>query len=269
VLASNEISDTARTPTGGLYDEGTHCSDRREGMVPEGRLEALWGVWSPEFVFPHDRFTKAGYEVVVATLGGVPAPVDPASLSLGLQENDQASVDFQRDYLSRPEIEAALVRPARLEELNPEEFDVIFVPGGFGVFEDLGGNPVIGRIIAKAYGQDGKIVGALCSGVSALLSARADDGSWLFAGKRMAGFPTSEMVDFGVAHGAPWLPEVRLIKAGAKYVQGQKHTDVVVVDGNLITGQNGASAKRTAQAIVDQVGKAAHRDEFTSRRRAG
>jgi putative intracellular protease/amidase len=52
-----------------------------------------------------------------------------------------------------------------------------------------------------------------------------------------------------------WLPEVRLIKAGARYVQGQKHTDVVVVDGNLVTGQNGASSKRTAQAVVDQVNK--------------
>ena len=157
------------------------------------------GVWSPEFVYPHDRFTKAGYEVVVATLGGVPALVDPSSLSLGLQENDQASVDFQRDYLRRPDIEAALARPARLEELNPEEFDVICVPGGFGVFEDLGGNAVIGRMIAAACRQDGKIVGALCSGVSALLGARADDGSWPFAGKRMTGFPTTEMADFGVA----------------------------------------------------------------------
>ena len=153
-------------------------------MVVERRFEALWRGLVPEFVYPHDRFTKAGYEVVVATLGGVPAPVDPASLSLGLQENDQASVDFQRDYLHRPEIEAALARPARLEELNPEEFDVIFVPGGIGVFEDLGGNPVVGRMIAAACRQDGKIVGALCSGVSALLGARADDGSWPFAGKR-------------------------------------------------------------------------------------
>jgi putative intracellular protease/amidase len=174
------------------------------------------GVWSPEFVYPHDRFTKAGYEIVVATLGGVPAPIDPGSLSLGLQENDQAAVDFQRDYLRRPEIEAVLARPARLEELNPDDFDVIFVPGGFGVFEDLGANPVVGRMI---------------------------------------GFPTTEMTDFGVAQGAPWLPEVRLIKAGAKYVQSQKHKDLVVVDGNLVTGQNGASSKQTAQAIVDQVGR--------------
>jgi putative intracellular protease/amidase len=217
------------------------------------------GVWSPEFVYPHDLFTKAGYEVVVATLGGVPAPVDPASLSLGLQENDQASVDFQRDYLRRPEIGAILARPTRLEELNPEDFDVIFVSGGFGVFEDLGGNPVIGSMIAKACRQDGTIVGTLCSGVSAVLGARADDGSWSFAGKRMCGFPTTEMGDFGVAQEAPWLPEGRLIKAGARYVQGQKHTDVVVVDGNLVTGQNGASSKRTAQAVVDQVDKIANR----------
>ena len=217
------------------------------------------GIWSPEFVFPHDSFRKAGYEVVVATLRGVPATVDPASLSLGLQENNQTSVDFQRDYLRRPEVEAALARPARLEDLNPEEFDVIFVPGGFGVFQDLGDNAVIGDLIAKAYERDGKIVGALCSGVSALLGARAEDGSWPFVGKQMTGFPTSEMADFGVAQGAPWLPEERLTKAGANYVPGQKHTDVVVVDGNLITGQNGASSKRTAQVIISLVNATARK----------
>jgi hypothetical protein len=56
-------------------------------------------------------------------------------------------------------------------------------PGGFGVFEDLGANPVIGRMIAKAYRQNGKIIGTLCSGVSALLGARAEDGSWPLRGK--------------------------------------------------------------------------------------
>jgi hypothetical protein len=115
------------------------------------------GVWSPEFVYPHDCFTKAGYEVVVATLGGVSAAIDPASLSLGLQENDQASVDFQRDYLRRPEIEAALARPVRLEGLDSEEFDVIFVPGGFGVFEDLGGNLVIGGYSPRRTARTGRL----------------------------------------------------------------------------------------------------------------
>ena len=56
----------------------------------------------------------------------------------------------------------------------------------------------------------------LCSGASALLGARNDDGSWPFVGKRIAGFPTSEKIDFGVAEGAPWLLESRLTDAGAR-----------------------------------------------------
>ena len=111
---------------------------------------------------------------------------------------------------------------------------MIFVPGGFGVFQVLGDNPVIGKMLAKAHRQQGKIVGAVFFGVSALLGARAEDGSWAFAGKQMTGFPNTEMVDFGVAEGAPWLPEERLTQAGAKYIPGHKHKDVVVVDGNLI-----------------------------------
>src|ERR671935_244693 len=65
------------------------------------------GVWSPEFVYPHQAFDEAGYDITVATLGGVPAPVDEASLGLTLQENDQSSVDFQRAYLERDEIRSA------------------------------------------------------------------------------------------------------------------------------------------------------------------
>ena len=64
---------------------------------------------------------------------------------------------------------------------------------------------------------------------------------------------------YRVAQGAPWLPEERLTQAGAKYIPGHKHKDVVVVDGNLITGQNGASAKRTAHVIISQVNAAARK----------
>jgi putative intracellular protease/amidase len=224
----------------------------KDWVLKDGSVH-FGGVWSPEFVFPHDEFVGAGYEVTVATLGGVPAPIDPASLSLGLQENDESSVEYQRNYLNRPEIDAILATPARLEDLDAKDFDVIFVPGGFGVYQDLGDNVAIGKLIAEASRQKGKVVGTLCSGISALLAARDDAGSWPFAGKKMTGFPNSEMIDFGVAEGAHWLPEDRLKELDANYSPGEKHTDVVVVDGNLITGQNGASAKRTAAAVIEMV----------------
>lgn len=207
------------------------------------------GVWSPEFVYPHHAFAEAGYEITVATLGGVPAPVDPASLGLTIQENDQSSVDFQRAYLERPEVRAALGRPARLEDLDPDAFDVVFVPGGFGVFEDVGGSSVVGDVLAQVDARD-RVVATLCSGASALLGARAEDGSWPFAGRQITGFPTSEKVDFGVADRAPWLLETRLAEAGADYVAARKHTSHVIVDGNLVTGQNGASSRETAAAVI-------------------
>lgn len=207
------------------------------------------GFWSPEFVYPHHAFAEAGYEITVATLGGVPAPVDEASLELGLQENDQASVDFQRDYLARAEIRSVLANPARLEDLDPADYDAVFVPGGFGVFEDVADNPVVGEVIAASHAQ-GRVVATLCSGASSLLAARNQDGSWPFVGKRITGFPTSEKIDFGVADGAPWLLETRLTDQGAAYVAGEKHTDHVEVDGNLVTGQNGASARQTAAAVI-------------------
>ncbi len=227
------------------------------------------GFWSPEFVYPHYHFTEAGYEITIATPGGVPAPVDPASLGLTIQENDQSSVDFQRDYLARPEIDAALAKPAALEDLDADDFDVVFVPGGFGVFQDLGDTAVIGKLIATIYRQEGKVVGTLCSGISSLLAARDDDGSWPFVGKRMTGFPNSEMIDFGVAEGAPWLPEDRLKELGANYAPGEKHTDVIVVDGNLVTGQNGASSTRTAEAVIDQVNCSFGREALDLRYRNG
>ena len=212
------------------------------------------GFWSPEFVYPHHAFEEAGYDITVATLGGVPAPVDPASLGLTVQENDQSSVDFQRDYLERPEIVSVLAAPARLEDLDPADFDVVFVPGGFGVFEDVGDNPIVGRVVSATYADEGKVVATLCSGASALLGARNEDGSWPFVGKRITGFPTSEKADFGVADGAPWLLQSRLTDAGAAYVEGTKHRDHVEVDGNLVTGQNGASARQTAAAVIAKVG---------------
>jgi putative intracellular protease/amidase len=219
----------------------------KDGSVHSG------GFWSPEFVYPHHAFEEAGYDITVATLGGVPAPVDQASLSLGLQENDQSSVDFQREYLDRAEIRSALASPARLEDLDPADYDVVFVPGGFGVFEDVGDNPIVGEVISASYAQE-KVVATLCSGASALLGARSDDGSWPFVGKRITGFPTSEKVDFGVAEGAPWLLQSRLTEAGAAYVEGEKHKDHVEVDGNLVTGQNGASARQTAAAVIAKLG---------------
>ena len=59
------------------------------------------GFWAEEFITPHQKFTTAELEVHIATPGGVTPTVDPISLSLGYNNNDQGAVDAQRAYLKQ------------------------------------------------------------------------------------------------------------------------------------------------------------------------
>jgi len=52
---------------------------------------------------------------------------------------------------------------------------------------------------------------------------------------------------------APWLLEDRLRLAGALYEAEPPWTPHVVVDGNLITGQQQVSAEKAAQAVLERL----------------
>jgi putative intracellular protease/amidase len=144
----------------------------------------------------------------------------------------------------------AFSKPARLEDVNPTEYDVVYVSGGHGPMEDLADNPVIGNVFSALYPDKNKVVAAVCHGVGALLPAREADGSWTFAGKKMTGFTDEEETMFGFGDKAPWLLETRLRHSGADFDGGPAFSPQVVIDGNLITGQNPASAQPSAEAVV-------------------
>lgn len=206
------------------------------------------GFWAVEFIHPHQVFTKAGYDITIATPGGVTPTVDEISLRSEYNGNDQANVDAQRQYLA--DLGDELAKPARLEDIDPADFDAVYVSGGHGPMEDLADNADIGRIYAAIYPDKRKVVAADCHGVDALLPARNEDGSWVFAGKKMTGFTNEEETAFGFGDKAKWLLETRLCENGAVFEGGPAFTPTVVIDGNLITGQNPASAEPSAEAVV-------------------
>jgi putative intracellular protease/amidase len=206
------------------------------------------GFWAGEFIHPHQVFTTAGYDITIATPGGVAPTVDEVSLRVDLNGGDQAAVDAQRKYLE--DLGETLAEPARLEDVNPGDFDAVYVSGGHGPMEDLADNPVIGRVFAALYPDKHKAVAAVCHGVGALLPAREADGLWTFAGRKMTGFTDEEETLFGFGDKAKWLLESRLRENGAVFEGGAPFGPQVVVDGNLITGQNPASAEPSAEAVV-------------------
>src|SRR6201995_3788196 len=67
------------------------------------------GFWASEFIHPHQVFTEAGYDITVATPGGVTPTLDEISLCVDLNGGDQATVDAQRKYLE--DLGEILTRP--------------------------------------------------------------------------------------------------------------------------------------------------------------
>lgn len=210
------------------------------------------GFWAEEFVSAHRTFREAGLTVDIATPGGRRPTVDPLSLSLGYNDNDQANVDAQKAYLEG--LENAFDHALALADVVSGDYDALFIVGGHGPMQDLAVDPDIGFVIRAMLDTPGKVVSSVCHGAAAFLSAFNADGSWLLSGRKLTGFSNEEETAATFAGNAPWLLEDRLRLAGAEYLALPAWTPHVVADGNLITGQQQVSAEKTAQAVVARLG---------------
>jgi putative intracellular protease/amidase len=209
------------------------------------------GFWSEEFVTPHRKFTEAGLTVTVASPGGVTPTVDPLSFSLSYNNNDANYVKQQQEYMKR--LGPALISPTRVEDIELDRFDVIFLVGGHGPMQDMAVHPTVGAILVAMLDNPKKIVAAVCHGPAGLLTASRADGSWACKDRQLTGFSNEEETQAGFAGNAPWLLEDRLSISGARYVAKAPWTPHVVVDGNLVTGQQNYSAGVTADAVLKQL----------------
>ncbi|PJN40562.1 hypothetical protein CG747_12935 [Streptomyces sp. CB02959] len=204
------------------------------------------GFWAEELAEPHRIFSEAGYRITVATPGGVAAPVDQGSLSATVN-GGRHRADRLAAYLES--ISDVLAHPAKLAEVDPDDYDLVFYPGGHGPMEDLAVDEDSGRILTRTL-ESGRPLGVVCHGLAALLTARHEDGSWLFDGYRMTAFSNAEEAVAGLAEKAHWLLQDRLVELGADFVAAAPFTPHTVVDRNLYTGQNPGSSAELAQLLV-------------------
>ena len=209
------------------------------------------GYWVREFMEAYQVFTDAGLDVDVATPGGVNAEPDPLSWDFGYNNNDQDFIDRQRAFLKT--VSDVLAKPVKLEDATPGQYDVLFVVGGHGPMQDLAVHPTLGELYAANLDDPAKIVGGVCHGPASFLSAHRADGTWLFKGRRLTGFTNAEETMATFAGNAPWLLEDRLRLAGAQFEAAAPYTVHVVVDGNLITGQQNVSSGAAATKIVERL----------------
>jgi putative intracellular protease/amidase len=209
------------------------------------------GFWGEEFVEPHKALTEAGVSLTLATPGGRPAVVDELSLTAQANDGDEEKVAELRSYLDG--VKDLLKNPQRLEDIDPAAFDGVLIPGGHGPMQDLAVNEDVARVLQAMLPDTSKVVAGLCHGPAAFLSAGDAEGQWLFKGRRLTSFTDEEETQTGLAANAPWLLGERLRLAGARYESGAAWSSYVIVDGNLVTGQNPASSAEVANAVITEL----------------
>lgn len=217
------------------------------------------GFWAEEFVVPYERLVKEGYDVDVATIGGEPPTPDAGSLSpatvgytrpKGSPDHDEENV---RHYRSVIESLAALRRPLNVADLGAQAlagYAGVYISGGHGAMEDMPHDPDMTRVVRTVLHM-GVPLAAVCHGHSALLPLRDSRGRWPLEGYRMTAFSHEEELVTDMAGQLPFVLQVELERLGARYEKAAELWDShVVVDRNLITGQNPYSSAALAEAFV-------------------
>jgi putative intracellular protease/amidase len=206
------------------------------------------GYWAEELLVPYRRFVDAGATIHFATPGGIPPTLDPHSVDPEIVGDAAAGFRVQAAAIADE-----LARPLALSDVDVDDYDAVFIPGGHAPMVDLFQDRDLGRVLTDAVRAD-TVVAAVCHGPAGLLSAIDEHGSWLFADRRIAVVTDDEEREFGTAANAPWLLAARLRERGAVVVGGPNWRAFVVEDGQLITGQNPASAGQLADAVLARIG---------------
>lgn len=204
------------------------------------------GFWAEELVVAHRTLRRAGHTVDLATPGGRRPTVDGTSLAPDPAGGPERAAEF-RAYLQ--EIDAELSAPGVLADVDVHDYDAVVLPGGHGPMADLVHDPSLGRILTTAD-RTGRLIAPFCHGPAGLLSAQ-DDGTFLFAGRRLTAFTNQEELTGGTGENTPWFLETVLREKGAVVETGPAWAGHVVRDANLISGQNPGSSQAVADVLLE------------------
>ncbi len=218
---------------------------RRKGLIVVSShsqfadLPRATGYWLEEVSHFYWPLVEAGFQFdFVSPKGGTP-PIDEKSGS----PRDKLNQRFRTEVM--PAMNASL----RPDQVNPDDYDLIYFAGGHGTMWDFPDNPRLQELTARMH-ESGKIVAAVCHGVTALLNVKLSDGRYLVAGKDISGFLNLEEGLLRLKKKVPFLLEDELKKRGANISKRLPFMSHAVTSGRLVTGQNPFSTRKVAEQVL-------------------
>jgi putative intracellular protease/amidase len=208
------------------------------------------GVMASEFTHPYYTFLDGGMEVDIASITGGEIPIDPQTLQFMVRspEDDR----YLKDAIAQAKVKNSIP----ITDVAIDQYDIVFISGGWGAAYDLAQSPVLAAKVSESYyGDKAAVIGGVCHGVLGLVNARDRDGKLLIAGRRMTGVTDKQIKELGIEL-TPLHPETELRKAGAVFESQTAFRDIlathVVADDEqrFVTGQNQNSGLETAHTMM-------------------
>ncbi|MDM1555983.1 type 1 glutamine amidotransferase domain-containing protein [Chryseobacterium indologenes] len=216
-------------------------------MYASGQLKT--GLWLSELTHIYDTAKQKGYNITIASPKGGNVPIDPESVRYFAL--DKVSTMYWNDVSFRE----MLNNSSSLAEIANQQYDLVYLAGGHGTMYDFPDDVMMQSIVRKQY-ESGRIVAAICHGVGGLLNVKLSNGENLIRGKAMTGFDWFEETLARRKKEVPFNLEAAIREKGADLKKALiPMTSHVVVDGNLITGQNPFSSKEMARVVARQLDK--------------
>lgn len=208
------------------------------------------GVYSEELTTPYYIFKDAGMVVTLASIKGGVVPIDP-TYNITFVTRTKSDVRFYKDAQAYDDTHHALA----INDVDFSQYDIVFMAGGWGAAWDLGVSDVLADKVSAVYANPKQFLGSVCHGALGFIKARKPDGSLLCKGTRMTGVTNKQIEQLGIASKTPMHPEDELKKAGAIYKCSHGLlTDLlqneVVVDGQVVTGQNQMASCQVPQELM-------------------
>lgn len=215
------------------------------------------GFWAAELTHPLHVFQEAGFEVELASTEGGKIEMDgysnPTDAS-GYSAHDVISLGYmQLDWFNQ-----MLEHTKKLSEVQPNDYDAIFLVGGQGPMYTFKGNHNLEQLFANFY-ESGKPSAAVCHSTTLLLEAKKSDGKLIVDGKTWTGFANAEEEYADKAVGQKiqpyWIEAEARKLPNTNFKVAAPFSAYAIEDGNLITGQQQNSGAAAARLVVQQLSK--------------
>lgn len=204
------------------------------------------GFWVEEFANPYYTLLDKGAHITIATPKGGAAPIDPSS------DAPDAATAYTERYDNDVEAKKRIANTKVLADMNVNDFDAVFYPGGHGPLWDLANDATSIALIEKFNSQN-KPVAFVCHAPAALKDVKNADGTPLVNGKNVTGFTNTEEAAVELTDVVPFLVEDMLKKNGGIYSKKDDWQPYAIQDENLITGQNPASSEFVAEKLLQNL----------------